>query len=163
MVEPAQSFRPDSPANALVYIWPGVPILAFACGLALSLYELALGAAAEYLYLAAFMALGLVITAGPLVRAWFFGWYIITVDRQGVHLRAVARERLSWGRAVALPWSAVERFGEVTTPTGARVLTISAGRQTYRIPRMLYRQETYDTLRNILSQRLNESAAPRAA
>jgi len=109
------------------------------------------------------MGAGLAITAGLLVRAWFFGWYIVTVDRHGLRLRALSRERLRWGRAVALPWSAVEQFAEVTTPMGARVLTISAGRRTYRIPRLLYRPETYDALRHLLAQRLNGSAAPRAA
>lgn len=153
------SFRPDNPTNALIYVWPGVPIVAFATGLALSALQLVQQPTVEFGALAALMAAGLAIECAVLVHAWCFRWLIVTVDGEGLRLSAVARERIGLGEAVTLPWSVVKYAHEVTHAPGGPALTISAGWRTYRIPRILYRAETYaalaETLRSYLQQRTN--------
>jgi hypothetical protein len=153
------SFRPDNPSNALIYVWPGVPIAAFAIGLALSALQFVQRPTLEFGVLAALMAAGLAIECGVLVRAWCFRWLIVTVDGQGLRLSAVARERIGLGEVVTLPWAEVESAQEVTHAPGGPALTISAGWRTYRIPRLLYRAETYAALAEALRSHLQHGTS----
>jgi hypothetical protein len=138
----------------LIYVWPGVPIVSFATGLALSALQLVQRPSVEFGALAALMAAGLAIECGVLVRAWCFRWLIVTVDAEGLRLSAVARERLGVGEAVTLPWAAVQSAQEVTHAPGGPALTISAGWRSYHIPRLLYRAETYAALAEAVGSHL---------
>ncbi len=164
-----ESFHPDNPANALIYVWPGVPIVAFALGFAFSTYRLVQGVTLAFALLAVLMATGLLIVLGLLIHALCFRWYVVTVDGHGVRLHAVGRARIGVGDSVAMPWSAVQAAGAVTAPDGTSVLSISAGWRTYQIPPLAYRAETYEAMARALRSHFGAagraplSDAPRAA
>ncbi len=169
MAAAPQSFRPDNPANALIYVWPGVPIAALGLGFALSCYRLWQGVTVEFALLAAFLGTGWFIVVSLLIQSLCFRWYVVTVDARGVHLLTVARERIGLGNTVTVPWSAVNSAAEVTEPDGTSALAISAGWRTYRISRALYRADTYQAMEAALLAYVRRrgngplSSAPEAA
>src|SRR5207245_463957 len=68
------SFRPDSPLNRLVLLWPGVPIAGCALGFSLALYQVAQTRSGSFAALAIAMGLGLVLSLGLLFHCFFIAW-----------------------------------------------------------------------------------------
>ena len=59
------SFRPDSPLNRLVILWPGVPIAACALGFVLAVIEISETHSGSFAALAIAMGCGLAFSLGP--------------------------------------------------------------------------------------------------
>ncbi|MDQ6883936.1 MAG: hypothetical protein M3077_06820 [Candidatus Dormibacteraeota bacterium] len=145
------SFRPDSPLNRLILLWPGVPIAACALGFILSLFEVSQSHDRAFAALAIAMGCGLACSVGLLFHCFFIEWVEVTVSRDGIALRPVG---MSWlnRQPRLVPWQQVKGLNEVTTRDGGR-LEISVESEVVRLDRALFREDTFSNLRTLLAQR----------
>ncbi len=145
------SFRPDSPLNRLIILWPGVPIAACALGFILSLVEVSQSHDRAFAALAIAMGCGLACSVGLLFHCFFIEWVEVTVSRDGIALRPVG---MSWfnRQPRLVPWQQVKGLNEVTTRDGGR-LEISVDSEVVRLDRALFREDTFTNLRTLLAQR----------
>jgi len=148
------TFRPDSPLNRLVLLWPGVPVAACALGFSLSLEEVARSGSASFAVLAIAMGCGLALSLGLVFHIFFIAWLEVSLTVEGIALRPVG---FAWIRSQprVIPWSQVRGAQEVTAVRGGPQLTIAADDQLYRLPRMLFRDDTYVQLCRLLTSRLH--------
>src|SRR5207247_10478323 len=108
------SFRPDSPLNRLVILWPGVPIAACALGFVLALVEVSETHYGSFAALAIAMGCGLAFSVGLLFHSFFIEWMEVTVTREGIALRPVGNACLN-GRPRLVPWTRVQGLNQVIT------------------------------------------------
>src|SRR3989442_10289790 len=87
------SFRPDSPLNRLVILWPGVPIAACALGFVLAVVEISETHSGSFAALAIAMGCGMAFSLGLLFHSFFIEWTEVIVTREGVALRPVHHAR----------------------------------------------------------------------
>src|SRR2546429_9930079 len=83
------SFRPDSPLNRLVILWPGVPIAACALGFVLAAVEISETHSGSFAALAIAMGCGMAFSLGLLFPIFFIQWTGMIVTGEGVVLRPV--------------------------------------------------------------------------
>lgn len=145
------SFRPDSPLNRLIILWPGVPIAACALGFVLSLVEVGESHDRAFAALAIAMGCGLACSVGLLFHSFFIEWLEVTVTRDGLALRPVG---MAWfnGRARLVPWQQVRGLNEITTRDGGR-LEIAVDQEVLKLDRALFREDTFRNLCVLLQQR----------
>lgn len=145
------SFRPDSPLNRLILLWPGVPIAACALGFVLSLIEVGESHDRAFAALAIAMGCGLACSVGLLFHSFFIEWLEVTVTRDGIALRPVG---MAWfnGRARLVPWHQVRAMNEITTRDGGR-LEIAVEKEVLKLDRALFREDTFRNLCALLQQR----------
>ena len=77
------SFRPDSPLNRLVILWPGVPITMCALGFVLAVIEISQTHSSSFAALAIAMGCGLAFSIGLLFHSFFIEWIEVTVTGEG--------------------------------------------------------------------------------
>ncbi len=145
------TFRPDSPLNRLVLLWPGVPIAACALGVGVALYEVGQTQSGSFGALAIAMGCGLALSLGLLFHCFFVLWVEVSVTVEGVTLRPVG---MTWINAQPrmLPWSRIEETHEVVTRHGGH-LEIASGGQIFKLERALFSPETYLELSRALAER----------
>ncbi len=145
------SFRPDSPLNRLILLWPGVPIAACALGFVLSLVEVSQSHDRAFAALAIAMGCGLACSTGLLFHCFFIEWVEVTVTRDGIALRPVG---MGWfnRQPRLVPWQQVRAMTEITTREGGR-LEIAVDSEVVRLDRALFREDTFRNLRTLLAQR----------
>src|SRR5438105_15777387 len=125
------SFRPDSPVNRLVLLWPGVPIAGCALGFSLALYQVAQTRSGSFAALAIAMGFGLVLSLGLLFHCFFIAWTEVIVTSEGLGLRPVGMgwfnarpARRALGRGDTQPEGRARQGGPlgpaVARPTGRR-------------------------------------------
>src|SRR6202045_5561173 len=83
------SFRPDSPLNRLVILWPGVPITMCALGFVLAVIEISQTHSSSFAARAVAMGCGLAFSIGLLFHSFFIEWIEGTVTGEGIALRPV--------------------------------------------------------------------------
>lgn len=145
------SFRPDSPLNRLVLLWPGVPIAACALGFVLSLIEVGDSHDRAFAALAIAMGCGLACSVGLLFHCFFIEWVEVTVTRDGIALRPVGMAWLN-GRPRLVTWQQVRATNEITTRDGGR-LEIAVDSEVVKLDRALFREDTFRNLCALLEQR----------
>lgn len=145
------TFRPDSPLNRLVLLWPGVPIAAFALGFGVALYQAGQTHSGAFGALAIAMGCGLALSLGLLFHSLFIAWVEVGVSPDGLSLRPVGMTWLN-ARPRVLPWSLIEATHEVVTRHGGH-LEIASGGQVIKLERALFSPETYLDLSRALSER----------
>src|SRR2546428_13357299 len=89
------SFRPDSPLNRLVILWPGVPIAACALGFVLAVVEISETHSGSFAALAIAMGCGMAFSLGLLFHSFFIVWSELIVTREGVAIRQVGHALLT--------------------------------------------------------------------
>lgn len=144
------SFRPDSPLNRLVLLWPGVPIGACALGFGLALYQVGASRSGAFAALAIAMGFGLALSLGLLFHCFFIAWLEVIVTSEGLGLRSVGMGWLN-ARPRVLPWARVDAAREVVTRQGGH-LEIAVGAETVRLERALFREDTYLDLCRVVAQ-----------
>jgi hypothetical protein len=145
------TFRPDSPLNRLVLLWPGVPIAACGFGFGVALYQAGQTQNGTFAALAIAMGCGLALSLGLLFHCFFIDWVEVGVSADGISLRPVG---MTWINAQPrlLPWSQIEATHEVVTRQGGHLEIASDGR-VIRLERALFSQETYLELSRVLAER----------
>ncbi|GAC1478703.1 MAG: hypothetical protein PVSMB9_01430 [Candidatus Dormibacteria bacterium] len=145
------SFRPDSPLNRLILLWPGVPIAACALGFTLSLVEVGQSHDRAFAALAIAMGCGLACSVGLLFHSFFIEWVEVTVSREGIALRPVG---MAWfnRRPRLVAWKQVRGMNEITTRDGGR-LEIAVDTEVVSLDRALFREDTFRNLCSLLEQR----------
>lgn len=135
------TFRPDSPLNRLILLWPGVPIAACALGYVLATIEISRTRESSFAALAIAMGCGLALSLGLLFHTFFIAWLEVTVRPEGIGFRPIG---FAWlGRQPKLvPWSLIQATREVVTRDGGH-LTIAATTEVFQLPRALFREDTY--------------------
>jgi hypothetical protein len=151
------SFRPDSPLNRLVLLWPGVPIAACAVGFSLALLEVSRTGSHAYAALAIAMGCGLALSIGLLFHFLFVVWVEVIVSEKGLGLRPVG---MGWFRAEPswIAWSRITNASDVVTHQGG-YLRIATVERVVRLDRVLFTPETYGAISSALSRRSNSSSA----
>jgi len=144
------TFRPDSPLNRLILLWPGVPIAACALGYVLATIEISRTRESSFAALAIAMGCGLALSLGLLFHTFFIAWLEVTVRPEGIGFRPIG---FAWlGRQPKLvPWSLIQATREVVTRDGGH-LTIAATTEVFQVPRALFREDTYVELVRALSR-----------
>lgn len=144
------TFRPDSPLNRLILLWPGVPIAACALGYVLATIEISRTRESSFAALAIAMGCGLALSLGLLFHTFFIAWLEVTVRPEGIGFRPIG---FAWlGRQPKLvPWSLIQATREVVTRDGGH-LTIAATTEVFEVPRALFREDTYVELVRALSR-----------
>ena len=145
------SFRPDSPLNRLILLWPGVPIAACTLGFILSLVEVSESHDHAFAALAIAMGCGLACSIGLLFHSFFIEWVEVTVTRDGIALRPVGMGWLQ-RRPRLVSWKQVRGMNEVTTRDGGR-LEIAVDSEVVRLDRALFKEDTFRNLCSLLEQR----------
>src|SRR5438270_9710227 len=145
------SFRPDSPLNRLVILWPGVPIAACALGFVLAVVEVSETHNGSFAALAIAMGCGLAFSVGLLFHSFFIEWMEVTVTREGIALRPVGHAWLN-RRPQLVPWDRVQGMNEVITRQGGH-LEIAAGSQVLRLDRALFRADPFANLGAAVAKR----------
>ncbi len=144
------TFRPDSPLNRLILLWPGVPIVACALGYVLATIEISRTRESSFAALAIAMGCGLALSLGLLFHTLFIAWLEVTVRPDGIGFRPIGYAWL--GRQPKIvPWSLIEATREVVTRDGGH-LTIAATTEVFQLPRALFREDTYVELVQALSR-----------
>jgi hypothetical protein len=87
------SFRPDSPLNRLVILWPGVPITMCALGFVLAVIEISQTHSSSFAALAIAMGCGLAFSIGLLFHSFFIEWIEVTVTGEGIAPGRTSRDR----------------------------------------------------------------------
>lgn len=138
------SFRPDSPLNRLVILWPGVPIAACALGFVLAVVEISETHSGSFAALAIAMGCGLAFSLGLLFHCFFIEWTEVIITREGIALRPIG---LGWlnRQAQLVPWERVRGMNQVVTREGGH-LEIAAAGQVLKLDRTLFRSDTFDNL-----------------
>jgi hypothetical protein len=144
------TFRPDSPLNRLILLWPGVPIAACALGYVLATIEISRTRESSFAALAIAMGCGLALSLGLLFHTFFIAWLEVTVRPEGIGFRPIG---FAWlGRQPKIvPWSLIQATREVVTRDGGH-LTIAATTEVFQVPRALFREDTYVELVRALSR-----------
>jgi hypothetical protein len=145
------SFRPDSPLNRLVILWPGVPIAACSLGFVLAVLEISETHSGSFAALAIAMGCGLAFSLGLLFHSFFIEWIEVTVNREGIALRPVGHAWLN-RQPQLVPWERVQGMNQVITREGGH-LEIAAGTQVLRLDRALFRADTFASLCAAVEQR----------
>lgn len=152
------TFRPDSPMNRLVLLWPGVPIGACAIGFTVSLLQVGQTRSGSFAALAMAMGFGLALSVGLLYHTFFIAWLEVRVTAEGIEVRPVG---LAWfkARPRVVPWVRIEEAREVVTREGGH-LTITTPAERLRLERALFREETYAELRAVVSDQVSRLQRP---
>jgi hypothetical protein len=145
------SFRPDSPLNRLVILWPGVPIAACALGFVLANIEISATHSGSFAALAIAMGCGLAFSIGLLFHSFFIEWTEVIVTREGIALRPVGHAWLN-RQPRLVPWDRVRGANQVITRQGGH-LEIAAGTEVVKLDRALFRPDTFENLCAALAQR----------
>ena len=145
------SFRPDSPLNRLVILWPGVPITMCALGFVLAVIEISQTHSSSFAALAIAMGCGLAFSVGLLFHSFFIEWIEVTVTREGIALRPVGH---AWFKRQPrlVPWDNVHGMNQVITRQGGH-LEIAAGGRVLKLNRALFREDTFESLCAAVAQR----------
>jgi hypothetical protein len=145
------SFRPDSPLNRLVILWPGVPIAACALGFVLANIEISQTHDGAFALLAIAMGFGLALSLGLLFHCFFIEWTEVIITREGIALRPVG---MGWfnRQARLVPWDRVRGMNQVITREGGH-LEIAAAERVVKLDRTLFRSDTFDNLCAAVAQR----------
>jgi hypothetical protein len=149
------SFRPDSPLNRLVILWPGVPIAACTLGFILSVVEVSETHSGSFAALAIAMGCGLAFSTGLLFHSFFIEWTEVIVTRDGIALRPIG---LAWlnRQPRLVPWDKVKGMNHIVTRHGGH-LEIAAGSQVLKLDRALFRADTFANLCATVAQRTPRS------
>jgi hypothetical protein len=147
------TFRPDSPLNRLILLWPGVPIGACGLGFVVCLWEVSQTHNGSFAALAMAMGFGLALSVGLLFHTFFIAWLEIGVTAEGLEVRPVGMAWLK-ARPRVVPWARIEDAREVVTRQGGH-LTIATPAEHLRLERALFREETYAELRDVVSNQVN--------
>src|SRR5437870_10418053 len=131
------SFRPDSPLNRLVILWPGVPITMCALGFVLAVIEISQTHSSSFAALAIAMGCGLAFSVGLLFHSFFIEWIEVTVTREGIALRPVGHAWLNRPPRL-VPWDRVQGANQAITRQGGH-FEIAAGAQVVTPERALIR------------------------
>jgi hypothetical protein len=148
------SFRPDSPLNRLVILWPGVPISACALGFVLALIEISQTHSGAFAALAIAMGCGLAFSLGLLFHSFFIEWIEVTVTREGIALRPVGHAWFN-RQPRLVPWDKVHGMNQVITRQGGH-LEIAAAGKVLKLDRALFRQDTFENLVAAVAQRTRQ-------
>jgi hypothetical protein len=148
------SFRPDSPLNRLVILWPGVPITMCALGFVLAVIEISQTHSGSFAALAIAMGCGLAFSVGLLFHSFFIEWIEVTITREGIALRPVGH---AWFKRQPrlVPWDRVHGMNQVITRQGGH-LEIAAGGQVLKLNRALFREDTFENLCAAVAQRTRQ-------
>jgi hypothetical protein len=149
------SFRPDSPLNRLVILWPGVPIAACTLGFVLSLVEVSDTHNGSFAALAIAMGCGLAFSMGLLFHSFFIEWTEVIVTPAGIALRPIG---LAWlnRQPRLVPWAKVRGLNHIVTRHGGH-LEIAADSQVLKLDRALFRADTFANLCATVAQRTRQS------
>src|SRR2546423_12069937 len=109
------SFRPDSPLNRLVFLWPGVPIAACALGFVLAVVEISETHSGAFAALAIAMGCRFAFSLGLLFHSFFIEWTEVIISRDGIGLRPGGHAWLN-RQPRLVPWEPVHRLNHVLTP-----------------------------------------------
>ena len=148
------SFRPDSPLNRLVILWPGVPITACALGFVLAVIEISETHSGSFAALAIAMGCGLAFSLGLLFHSFFIEWMEVIVTREGIALRPVGHAWFN-RQPRLVPWDRVHGMNQVITREGGH-LEIAAAGQVLKLNRSLFRQDTFENLCAAVAQRTRQ-------
>jgi hypothetical protein len=151
------SFRPDSPLNRLVILWPGVPIVACALGFGLALAEISQTHSRAFAALAIAMGCGLAFSAGLLFHSFFIEWTEVIITRDGIALRPIGHAWLN-RQPRLVPWDRVHGMNQVITRDGGH-LEIAADSRVHRLDRALFRADTFANLCAAVAQRTRQWGA----
>jgi hypothetical protein len=151
------SFRPDSPLNRLVILWPGVPIAACALGFVLALVEISETHSGAFAALAIAMGCGFAFSLGLLFHSFFIEWTEVIISREGIGLRPVGHAWLN-RQPRLVPWERVQGMNEVITREGGH-LEIAAESKVVRVDRALFRPDTFASLCAAIAQRTRQWGA----
>src|ERR1700737_3770098 len=97
------SFRPDSPLNRLLILWPGGPIAAWPLGFVLAVVEISETHSGSFAALAIAMGCGFAFSLGLLFPSFFIEWTGGIVTRGGIALRPVGHAWLN-PQPRLIPW-----------------------------------------------------------
>lgn len=148
------SFRPDSPLNRLVILWPGVPIAACSLGFILAVVEISETHSGAFAALAIAMGCGLAFSLGLLFHSFFIEWTEVIISREGIALRPVGHAWLNRAPRV-VPWDRVKGMNQVMTREGGH-LEIAAGSRVHRLDRAMFRADTFANLCAAVAQRTRQ-------
>ena len=148
------SFRPDSPLNRLVILWPGVPITMCALGFVLAVIEISQTHSSSFAALAIAMGCGLAFSIGLLFHSFFIEWIEVTVTGEGIALRPVGHAWFNRQPRV-VPWNHVHGMNQVITRQGGH-LEIAAAGQVLKLNRALFREDTFEDLVAAVTQRTRQ-------
>ena len=151
------SFRPDSPLNRLVILWPGVPIAACALGFVLAAVETSETHNAGFAALTLAMGCGLAFSAGLLFHSFFIEWTEVIITREGIALRPIGHAWLN-RQPRLVPWDRVHGMNQVITRDGGH-LEIAAGNRVMKLDRALFRADTFANLCAAIAQRTRQWGA----
>ena len=151
------SFRPDSPLNRLVILWPGVPIAACALGFVLALVEISETHSGSFAALAIAMGCGLAFSLGLLFHSFFIEWIEVTVTQDGLALRPIGHAWLNRPPQL-VPWNRVQGINQVITRHGGH-LEIAADARVLKLERTLFRADTFASLCAAVAQRTRQWGA----
>jgi hypothetical protein len=151
------SFRPDSPLNRLVILWPGVPIAACSLGFVLALVEISETHSGSFAALAIAMGCGLAFSLGLLFHSFFIEWIEVTVTPDGIALRPVGHAWLN-RQPQLVPWDRVRGMNQVITRQGGH-LEITADARVLKLERALFRADTFANLCAAVAQRTQQWGA----
>src|ERR1700738_2447764 len=148
------SFRPDSPLNRLVILWPGVPIAACALGFVLAVVEISETHSGSFAALAIAMGCGLAFSLGLLFHSFFIEWMEVIGNRKGIAFRPVVHAGFN-RQPRLVPWDRVHGMNQVITREGGH-LEIAAAGQVLKLNRSLFRQDTLENLWAPVAQRTRQ-------
>lgn len=151
------SFRPDSPLNRLVILWPGVPIAACSLGFILAVVEISETHSGAFAALAIAMGCGLAFSLGLLFHSLFIEWTEVIISREGIALRPVGHAWLNRQPRI-VPWDRVKGMNQVITREGGH-LEIAAGSRVHRLDRAMFRADTFANLCAAIAQRTRQWSA----
>ena len=146
------TFRPDSPLNRLILLWPGVPIAACALGYILATIEISRTRESSFAALAIAMGCGLALSLGILFHTFFIAWLEISIRPEGIGIRPIGYAWLG-RRPKIVPWSLIQATREVVRRDGGH-LTIAATTEVFQLPRALFREDTYVELVRALTRQV---------
>ena len=151
------SFRPDSPLNRLVILWPGVPIAACALGFVLAVVEISETHSGAFAALAIAMGCGLAFSVGLLFHSFFIEWTEVIITREGIALRPIGHAWLN-RQPHLVPWDRVRGMSQVITREGGH-LEIAAESKVLKLDRALFRADTFANLCAAVAQRTRQWGA----
>jgi hypothetical protein len=143
------TFKPDSPLNRLILLWPGVPIAACGLGFLMALLQVGTSHDRAFAALAIAMGMGFILSLGLLFHTFFAEWLEVSVTREGLWVRPVGMTWLN-ARPELLTWSAIEDAHQVVTRDGGH-LEIAASGRVFRLERALFREDTFADLWEAIS------------
>jgi hypothetical protein len=151
------SFRPDSPLNRLVILWPGVPIAACLLGFVLAVVQVSQTHSPAFAALAIAMGCGLAFSIGLLFHSFFIEWTEVIITRDGIALRPIGHAWLN-RQPRLVPWDRVQGMNQVITREGGH-LEIAADSRVLKLDRALFRADTFANLCAAIAQRTRQWGA----